>query len=254
MHGHYRQYHTSTLKVPVYASWKCEKCAEVNFATGRLVYRQTESTTSWRPSQIRAARERVSARTNSEWVTIAAKIIFDPNRNGSAMYKHFFWQNCKCTKCGKKPRWSKNSVFHPFLALLIPSYVISGIIAFCMLPTVAAWLFVIANIGVIAWAIVRKAAYPKRMAQLPKAYTPVIGSFNPSLVRVAAEVGRTMPTPDECIAAVRGYNQKAEVVQPFIAPVEKRGFAPANFCRKCGTKLKANRIFCHKCRSEIIKQ
>jgi uncharacterized protein (DUF983 family) len=207
MHGHYRQYHASTIKVPVYASWKCEKCAEVNFATGRIVYRQTESTTSWGPSQIRAARERVSARTNSEWVTIAAKIIFDPNRNGSAMYKHFFLQNCKCTKCGKKPRWGKTSNFNPFLALLIPSYITTGIIAFSMLPTVAAWLFLLANIGVVAWAIVRKVAYPKKMAQLSKAYTPVIGSFNPSLVKVAVEVGKTMPTPDECMFYIGDHNK-----------------------------------------------
>lgn len=249
-----RQYYISTLKVPVYASWKCENCGEVNFATGRIVCRRTEDTTSWRPSQIRAARERASARTNFEWVTIATKIIFDPNRNGATMYKHFGLQNSKCTKCGKKPRWGKTSNFNPFLLWLIPTYVTSGIIIFSQLPTVAGWLFFLANIGVVAWAIVRKVVYPKKMSKLPRAYTPVIGSFNPSLIRVAAGVGRTMPTPDECIGAVRGYNQKAEVVQPFIAPAEKRGFAPANFCRKCGTKLKANRIFCHKCRTEIMKE
>lgn len=254
MRGHYRQYHTSTIKVPVYASWKCKDCGEVNFATGRIVCRQTERTSTWRPSQIRAARERASARTNLEWVTIATKIIFDPNHNGAAMYKHFGLQNSKCTNCGKKPRWSKTSNFNPFLLWLIPTYVTSGIIIFSQLPTVAGWLFFLANIGVVAWAIVRKVAYPNKMAQLSKAYTPVIGSFNPSLVRVAAEVGKTMPTPDECISAVRGYNRKAEVVQPFIAPVESRGFAPANFCRKCGTKLKANMIFCHKCRTEIKKE
>ncbi len=253
MHVHYWQHYTSTIKVPVYASWKCENCQEVNFATGQIICKRTEGNTSWFPSDIRAAQKLASERTHSEWLSIATKIIVYPNHNGSTMYKHFFLHNSKCTKCRKKPWWNKGPKLLPLVAVSIPVSIISGISAVLNLMSVTPWLVFLASIGVIIWAIGRKLAYPKKMLQLPKEYTPVIGSFNPSLITVATGIDKTMPTPDECIAAVRGYNQKTEEVQP-VASVENRGFAPVNYCRQCGTKLKANMIFCHKCRAEITKK
>lgn len=47
--------YTATITVPVYASWKCEKCGEVNFATGVIVCKRQEASGSWRSSKQKEA-------------------------------------------------------------------------------------------------------------------------------------------------------------------------------------------------------
>lgn len=248
------QYYSATMKVPVYASWKCKHCGEANFATGRIIYRQTESAFGWRYSNYTKAQNKAVAHARAGWADCALKIIHDPKGHATEMYKHFFLPNSTCTKCGKKPHWSRSFSFYPFLTYVIPLYIICGFIFFSVLSPVAVWAFLLANVGIAIWAILRRIWGPKKISELPTAYTPVIGSLNPELVRLSKSTGQPMPTPDECIAAVRGYNQKAEADQALVAPpVAKQGNAPVIFCRKCGAKLKENRIFCHKCRTEIMR-
>ena len=56
-----RTVYTSTITVPVYASWKCEECGEVNFATGSIVVKRQESSSSWRPSKQREAEAKAAS-------------------------------------------------------------------------------------------------------------------------------------------------------------------------------------------------
>ena len=198
--------YTSTITVPVYASWKCEECGEVNFATGVIICKRQESSSSWRSSKQKEAEERAAAQVRAEWAGDAFKIISNPNNNGSAMYSNFYLQNTKCTKCGKKPHWNKNVKFLPLVGLCIPVTLISGIVAFATLTSVAAWLIFLASAGFFAWGIAREEVYKKMMLKLPKKYTPVIGSLNAELIKYAEVLGKTIPAPDECIATVKAYD------------------------------------------------
>lgn len=252
-----RTVYTSTITVPVYASWKCEECGEVNFAAGVIVCKRQESSSSWRPSKQQEAEERAAAQARAEWAGDAFKIISDPNHSGSAMYNNFYLQNTKCTKCGKKPRWNKNVKFLPLTGLCIPVAMISGLVAFATLTSVAAWLIFLASAGFIAWGIAREEVYKKMMPKLPKKYTPVIGSLNEELIAYAGALGKTIPNPDECIATVKGYDQVATPVTPKVQPVaesssENTTTVQSNFCRKCGAQLQADSGFCHKCGTKII--
>lgn len=252
--------YTSTITVPVYASWKCEECGEVNFAIGAIVCKRQESSSSWRPSKQREAEERAASLAKAEWAGEAFKIISDPNHSGSAMYSNFFLQNTECTKCGKKPRWNKNGKFLPLVGLCIPVALISGIVAFAILTSVTAWLIFLASAGFFAWSIIREEVYKKMMPKLPKKYTPVIGSLNAELIKYAEALGKTIPNLDECIATVKGYDQVANTSTPKVQPVVENTASAnnttvqSNFCRKCGTRLQANSGFCHKCGTKIIKQ
>lgn len=257
-----RTTYTSTITVPVYASWKCEKCGENNFAVGSIVCRRQETTSSWRNSKHKEAEVRAATRARAEWVGNAFKIIDDPNHSGSEMYNNLLLQNTKCTKCGKKPRWDKNAKLVPLVGLAIPTALISGIAAFSTLTSVTAWLIFLASAGFIAWLIAREAVHKRMMPKLPKQYTPVIGSLNPELIRYANALNKTIPTPDECIAAVSGYTQNgnasANKVQ-FVAETVGSDSSSDNtepqiyFCRKCGTNLQADSVFCHKCGTEVVK-
>lgn len=253
-----RTTYTSTVTVPVYASWKCEECGEVNFATGAIVCKREETTSSLRPSKQNEAKERAASLAQAEWAGEAFKIISCPNNSGAEMYSSFFLQNAKCTKCGKKPRWKKNINLSSF-GIAMPVALISGIASFAILTSVVAWLIFLASVGFIVWSIVRESAYKKMMSNLPKRYTPVIGSLNAELIEYAEALGKTIPNPDECMATVKEYDQVTNASTPKVQPVvensasENTTTVQSNFCRKCGAQLQADSGFCHKCGTEIIK-
>lgn len=251
-----RTTYTSTITVPVYASWKCEHCGEINFAAGNIVCKREESTSSWRNSKHEEAKSKAHELAQAEWAGEAYKVISDPNHSASEMYSNVFFQNTRCTKCKKTPRWEMHMKFVPLLGLAMPTALISGIAAIATLTSVAAWLIFACSAGFIAWGIIRENRYKKMMPTFPKQYTPVIGSLNAELAEYAAQRGSTIPNPDECIEIVRNYGRPPVAAKAPTPAVEKNAepsVATAGFCRKCGTQLQAGSDFCHKCGTEIIK-
>ena len=103
-----RTTYTSTITVPVYASWKCEECGEINIATGVIACKRQETTSSWRPSKQREAEEKAAQNVQAEWVGETYNIISDPNKYAQDMRNGLYLQNTHCTKCGKKPKWHKD--------------------------------------------------------------------------------------------------------------------------------------------------
>lgn len=250
--GHLRHKYTSKIKIPVYASWKCEDCGEVNFALGSVVCQRSKRTGSWLSSTITDAQDTASTQAHLDGVEIAWNIIQDPKQNSFTTGNHFRLKNAKCTQCGKNPSWNAYAPTLSFVAFAIPIALISGIFALAKLTSIVSWLLFIASVNVIIWGLSRKTAFQKRMHNLPKEYIPVVGSFNPDLIKYAQTFSETIRTPDECIVAVRGYHMKAGNVEPFINPAYNEPISlhdiPTNFCRKCGTKLEINNQFCPKCR------
>lgn len=216
----------STVTVPVYASWKCEKCGAVNFTTGEITCKREESSKSWFTSIQNEAKERAAARAKAEWTRDAFRIINDPNRRGSAMYENFFLQNTKCVGCGKKPRWNKNLKFPPLIALCMPVALLSGLAAFALMTSVAAWLIFLGSVGFIAWSIIQQTVYSRMMIDFPKKYTPVIGSLNAELIEYAKTLGSKIPTPEECIATVKGYDPIANTAVPKAQAVDAAPAGP----------------------------
>ena len=258
-----RTTYTATITVPVYASWRCEHCGEINFAAGVITCKRQESTSSLRTSKHNEAKVNVASRAYAEWMGEAYKIISDPNHNGSKMYNNLFFENTDCTKCGKKPRWNKNTKFLSLVVIVILAGLISGIVAFSTLTSVVAWLIFLSCIGFFVWGIAREEVYKKMMVILPKQYTPIIGSLNQELIEYASKHGGTIPTPDECIEYVQEHQktlleeeqhaaQKSDPINP-VAATAKCMTPEYNYCRKCGAQLQADSSFCHKCGTEIIK-
>ena len=122
-----RTTYTSTVTVPVYASWKCEHCGETNFAAGNIVCKRQESTSSWRNSKHEEANSRAHESAQAEWAGEAYKVISDPNHSASELYSNVFLQDTRCTKCRKKPRWEMHMKFVPLLGLAMPTALISGL-------------------------------------------------------------------------------------------------------------------------------
>ena len=250
-----RTTYTSTITVPVYASWKCEHCGEINIAAGNIVCKRQESTSSWRNSKHEEAKARAHDLAQAEWVGEAYKVIADPNNSASELYSNVFLQNTRCTKCRKKPRWEMHMKFLPLLGLAMPTALISGLCVLDSPTSVGAWLTFLCSVGFITWGIVRENWYKKMMPNFPKQYTPVIGSLNAELAEYATQRGKAIPTPDECVEIVRNYGKPPVVEKAPTQTVEKaaESSGDAGFCRKCGTQLQAGGDFCHKCGTEIIK-
>ena len=239
-----RTTYTSTITVPVYASWKCEECGEINIATGVIACKRQETTSSWRPSKQREAEEKAAQNVQAEWVGETYNIISDPNKYAQDMRNGLYLQNTHCTKCGKKPKWHKDMKYLTWGALCFMPTIISGIVAIAMGTSPVAWLIFGAFLAIVVTAFISEPRYKKMMKNLPKEHTPVLGSLNPDLIEYANNLGKTIPTPDECIEIVKGFSvdKKAEV--------EK---AECCFCRKCGTQLTSDSDFCHKCGTKIVK-
>ena len=251
-----RTTYTSTITVPVYASWKCEHCGEINFAAGNIVCKRQESTSSWRNSKHEEAKARAHDLAQAEWVGEAYKVITDPNNSASELYSDVFLQNTRCTKCRKKPRWEMHMKFVPLLGLAMPTALISGLFLFGTPTSIGLWLTFLCSAGFITWGIVRENWYKKMMPNFPKQYTPVIGSLNAELAEYATQRGKSIPTPDECVEIVRNYGKPPVVKKAPPYVVEKPAESDAevaSFCRKCGTPLQAGSEFCHKCGTEVIK-
>lgn len=257
-----RTTYTSTVTVPVYASWKCEKCGEVNFSTGGIRCQQQESTTSFRNSKHEEAKLKASKRAKTAWVNHAYHIMTDPHNNAAAMRSDFYLQNTNCTKCGKKPKWDKDTKYITWVALSFVPAIISGIIAFTSVTSIGAWLAFLGFLSVIIYGFVTEANYKKTMATLPKELTPVIGTLNTELVGHAKSFGISIPSPEESIAIIKSYGRttkrpsnaivpKAGEISIDISKVHKDAITP-QYCRKCGVQLQSDSEFCHKCGTKII--
>ena len=252
-----RTTYTSTITVPVYASWKCEHCGEINFAAGNIVCKRQETTSSWRNSKHEEAKARAHDLAQAEWAGEAYKVITDPNNSASELYSNVFLQNTRCTKCRKKPRWEMHMKFVSLLGFAMITAIISLLCVLGSPTSIGAWLAFLCSAGFITWGIVRENWYKKMMPNFPKQYTPVIGSLNVELAEYAAQRGKSIPTPDECVEIVRNYGRPPVVEKTPTQMVEEAAepnAATAGFCRKCGTQLQAGSDFCHKCGTEIIKQ
>lgn len=257
-----RTIYTTTITVPVYTSWKCEECGEINFSTGVIGCQREVSTSSWRKSKQNEAEEMAANKAREEWAGEAYKIISDPNHNASLMFSNFYVHNTNCTKCNKKPRWNKNIRF----LWTIPPIFIGGLISLIGVisdvTSLVAWSFLLGIVGIFALLVAREENYKKMMSKLPKRYTPVIGSLNEELIEYASALGKTIPNPDECIEIVKGYDQipniSANRAQSSIDSTKNNASVnntveTINFCRKCGVSLHKDSVFCHKCGTEIVK-
>lgn len=203
--------YTSTMTIPIYASWKCEKCGKTNFSTGSMVCSRQNSTSSWSPSRQQEVKEHTRNQVSVEWIGETYRIIIDPKNNAQNMRAGLFLQNTRCSQCRKKPRWDKNMRYVTWGTLCMFPTIISGILAIANATNPVAWLVFSGLLAIVITAIISEPRYKKMMKKLPKEYTPVIGSLHPDLVNHARLLKTTIPTPEECIATVMGYSGDANI-------------------------------------------
>ncbi len=96
--------YTSTIRVPIYASWKCPNCGEINFSWGNIFCERQAASSSGRRSELEEAKNTASSLVQNEWKQNALNIIFNPQENPQNVRRDLFFQNTNCTKCGKKPK------------------------------------------------------------------------------------------------------------------------------------------------------
>ena len=194
-----RTTYTSTITVPVYASWKCPKCGEINFSFGNIVCQRQASSSSLRRSKQDEAKERASTMAQSEWKDNALEIILNPRNDAGKLRENLFIQNTICTKCNAKPKWDRGPGYATIIALSILPAIFGGIFAFFDPTSIVAWLIFAASVGAFIYGIASWIIYKKRIASMPKEYLPVIGSLNEELMKYAALQGKSIPTPNEAM-------------------------------------------------------
>lgn len=203
--------YTSTVSTPIYASWKCEKCGEVNIATGAIACERSVSTSSIRQSKQSEARYDAEKSAREAWLENAYAIIAKPDENGAAMFNSLAFKDIKCRKCGKKPRWYKTKSYARFLQFAAVVAMMSGVLALAVKTSAVLWVIFALSAGFLVWILTRESAHASMMKKLPKEYVPVIGSLNKELLAYAAEHNTKIPTPDEAVleASRRGRIQSS---------------------------------------------
>lgn len=260
-----RTTYTSTIRVPVYAGWKCPCCGETNFSFGNIVCRRSAATSSLRPSKHEEAKDEASRLVQNEWQQNALDIIFNLQKDPQKIRNDLFFQNTNCTKCGKKPKWDKGTGYLILFSLSFFSAIISGLLAISMKTSWIAWLVFAAFLGIILYCIINEEAYKKAIVKMPAEYLPVIGTQNAALLEFAERQGKKLPTPDETIRIVSCFKSVSTSNSP-ITPAEVKeekaivdATAPNDkeeqvcFCRKCGGKIPAGSKFCIKCGTEVMQ-
>ena len=261
-----RTTYTSTIRVPIYASWKCPYCGETNFSLGNIFCQRQVTTSSLRRSKQEEAKNEASSRAQNEWQQNALDIIFNPQENPQNMRSDLFFQNTNCTKCGKKPKWDKGMGYMTILSLSLMPAIISGIVAIAMKTSWIAWLIFAAFFGAIVYCFVSEKTYKKTVKNMPTEYLPIIGSLNEALIAAAERQGKKFPSPDETIQLVGNTNAKN--ISESKVPVDSVETRVQNesietgsmsndkeqvcFCRKCGAKLPEGSDFCNKCGAAIV--
>lgn len=241
-----RTVYTSTIRVPVYAGWRCEKCGETNFSTGIIKYAAEASSSSWRSSKQNEAKESASRAAQNKWKYHAYQIISDPNHNATVMRNDFILQSSRCTRCGAKPKWDRDSKYLLLPGLCIMPAIISGIYLITEGCSWGALLVFLISLGGLIYGFGTEKKYRRMMENLPKQYTPVIGSLNEELVEYVHSLKKPILTPDEIIEMVSNYEANtASVNIASQTSLQKT-------CRACGASIEENRRFCHKCGNEII--
>lgn len=201
-----RTTYTSTIKVPVYANWKCEECGSINFSEGIINFESSVTTKAFSEAKHNEAKLKAENQVKIRWMESAYRVINDPNKYGLALYNNSLFYNTKCSKCGKRPRWDKHPRFRSLLPILIVVALISGIGIVMEVTSITAWLCFLASAGVIVWQIIRESKYNEMMTNFPRQYTPVIGSLNPELNAYANAQGKHILNPMECAAAVAKHD------------------------------------------------
>lgn len=213
--------YSTKISVPIYASWRCPQCNEVNFSDGSIVYTSTE-TTKFRH---RHAQEKAEQRATSNWADNALGIILNPRESLSGLGEGFSFDHVACEKCGAMPNWVKrkdegsNRIAIPAISMLV------GLnIALDDVKKIWAWLLSAVSLGAFIYFMRTGNTYYKTMSSMPKKYIPIIGSLNNDLVALAEKRGYTLLSPEGTIKAVEEYAKKDNNLY-MVCPRCKKAFS-----------------------------
>lgn len=200
--------YTSTITVPVYAAWKCEKCGQANFSDGKIRYQVETSSGSMFQSKHDEAKAAAQQNAQSGWADHALSIMMFPNESAEALRSSLFLENTKCTHCGKKPKWDNKE--KKILSILCLLSLFSAILIFAAIVMsgeagLTEWLITLALAAVGCCGFIDGRLFKKTMENLPKEYTPVIGSLNQELIERAAKRHRQIPSPEQAFEIVKKY-------------------------------------------------
>ena len=201
-----RTTYTSSISVPVYGSWKCEHCGEVNSAQGVIVCASSETTSSLRSSKLEETKKKAANNVNNTWAKYALGIINNPKGNYFALHDSLKFENSNCTKCKKKNKWGiSTKILNCGYAFFFPA-IISLITAIIMGTSGVAWLVFVILFVLSAGPICGDYIYMGKLERLPKEYFPVLGTMNPELIKFATNIGISILDPVKCLAIVKQYN------------------------------------------------
>lgn len=196
--------HIATIRVPVYAAWKCSKCNTVNANEGVIQCIGATTSYSFKTSNLEADKQEAMNQAEAEWKSNALKLMTNP-REYEYLRRDLLFGKIKCKSCGKQPIWNKKGTLLRILMMLsMPLGLIFAYLAISVKTNIVLWVLLAACIGIVVYAIMEDKTFENKVRNLPDKYSPVIGTMNEELLAYANAHGKKVPTVDECIAIASG--------------------------------------------------
>ena len=93
--------YTSTIRLPIYASWKCKKCDHVNFSSGNILFQGIAASYSFKNSKLEAAKQDARDQVEKTWLPNAYYMMTKTRSFPNDLREKLYLQKPKCNKCGK---------------------------------------------------------------------------------------------------------------------------------------------------------
>ncbi len=194
--------YSSSITVPVYGVWKCQKCGTINHSDGKIVCSRSQTTYNiWSSEEREAKKELAKEQLETEWAGDVLSIIEHPEYHSDTIRNCFY--DTACSQCGIRPKWAKGQGHIYVLYLSFFLGVISLAFALLSRRSIIAWipaalfLLIIVTCGNVE--IINKA----QLNSLPKQYYPLLSSRDQGVALKAAKLGKKLLSPEELMQKIK---------------------------------------------------
>ncbi len=196
--------YTSRISVPVYVSWRCQKCNNINISGGVIVTTGSETSYSFNKDRLAEAKEAAKNKAWKVWVDNTLRYMRDPCGSFEKRDVFLSLQSNKCSKCKKSPIWIKR--IDNFELWGIPGILITliglSILLIDGFSSGLGWGITAFGIAEVLASKIVISIHKSKLYSLPKRYKPVMGSQNEDLVLRTEMNGQHLLTPEETVERV----------------------------------------------------
>ena len=194
--------YSSSITVPVYGAWKCQKCGTINHSDGKIVCSRFQTTYNvWSLEEREAKKELAKEQLEAEWAGDVLSIIEHPEYHSNTIRNCFY--DTTCRKCGVRHKWARGygNIYVLYLSFFLG--VISLAFALLSRRGIIAWIPAAVFFLIIVTCGIAEIINKAQLNSLPKKYYPLLSSRDQGVALKAVKLGKTLLSPEELMQKIK---------------------------------------------------